>query len=1312
MVNSDARRPDPHSIGSPADFAAALTALRVQAGLSIRELTAALDKETGLSVAASTLGGWFGGSHLPTRKLVALLPALLTACGATDPAEHDEWVAALNRVRRLPGPRPIDSLTPFRGLATYEPEHAEFFCGRDALTAELVDLVGKPGPWRGPLVVVGPSGSGKSSLLRAGLIASLADRYHCQLFTPGDTPPARLARQVAALVGRSAEQFALDLTADPAGSGGRVRAAVATGNRSRGLVLVVDQFEEIFTACDDERHRQVFVEALSAMTEGDDGIRVVLGMRADFYPHALLLPRLQESLRRASFVVAPMTEAEIREAITEPARRATLTLEPGLVEILLRDAATTSIGLADGAAHNAVTLPLLSYALLATCRQARGRTLTVEHYRATGGIRGAVSGSAEDAFSQLDTPRQREIARRLFLRLVHVSTDTTNTRRRVRHEEILAGRSATEVVDIRRVLDQFLAARLISADADTVEITHEALLSAWQRLRDWLSADQSGQRVSRRLSVAAATWRESGRDPDLLYRGGQLQIARDWVEESDSRSHLTPSETDFLDTSAARQLDEQRNARRRVRRRYQLLSTVIALVLIAAGVTTYARQQQVNAERERAAAAQENTQALSRFVADESDRLRGQDVPLAMELALAAYRIAPTAEARSSLLNSTAVPSATRLIPPSGPAGVVTATRNGSVVAVGTGNGTVELRTVTAAGRLTPAGPALTGGRGPISALAFNGDGHVLVAATGSGLIRVWDTSVPTRPRALAPLAGLTSVALAVAISADGDIVVAGDTAGRVAEWDLAEPGAAVILANTGLPVRAIAFTPNGRTTAVGGDDQRVSMWRLSDPAHPVPMGALSGPNSRIFAIAISPDGRYLAAGTSAQHNVFLWDISDPSYPTAAGLPLGGPASWVNSVAFSPDGRTLAVGSSDNLLWLFDTGSHRVIAQLPHPHPIDSVAFPDADSVITATDDGVVRTWHLPGPVIPGARDSVFALSFDASGRKLGVGPGSEDNTLTVWNATNPQDPLQVGAALVNTTDQSAFSGSGALTPNGDTFAVGAENGSTQLWDISDPAHPRRIGMPMPASGGLVESVTVSENGRLLAVSSDDGSAHLYDISDPARPVALAQLTVPGSGSVYQTAFDPDTHLAAVAAINNEVYLWNIRQPTTPVLLATVGGFSSSAYSVAFSRDGRLLAAGSADDTVRLWSVDRSGRLRSLGGPLNGPVGYIYALSFNPDMNELAVGSTDDTVWLWDLNEPEHPVHLATLTGPTKGVLATAFSPDGRTLAASGHDPTVRLWDIDPVSAATWICATAGTPITTAEWSKYVPGPPYDPPCR
>ena len=391
------------------DFGRALTALREGAGLTIRDVARAVD------VPDSTIGGYFSGRHVPPLRPPDQLQKILQACGVTDPAVIAEWVETLHRVRRLPGRRPSGAPIPYRGLASFQPDDAGWFFGRENLIDVVVSQLGALYRDGGLLFVVGPSGSGKSSLLRAGVIPALRSRalakpgsasWPVALFTPGARPTEQLAEQVARITGAAS-----------------------------GVVLVIDQFEEVFTACSDERERTAFITALSALsrrTAGDQGpaALVVLGLRADFYPHALRYPELASALQHRQVLVGPMTETELRSAITEPARRARLEIEDGLVELVLRDLAPAAGEAGPGTAHESGALPLMSHALLTTWERASRGRLTVADYQAVGGIEGAVASTAEQAFGEL-TGAQQELARQIFLRLVHVADDTADTRRRV-----------------------------------------------------------------------------------------------------------------------------------------------------------------------------------------------------------------------------------------------------------------------------------------------------------------------------------------------------------------------------------------------------------------------------------------------------------------------------------------------------------------------------------------------------------------------------------------------------------------------------------------------------------------------------------------------------------------------------------------------------------------------------------------------------------------------------------------------------------------------------------------------------------------
>jgi Novel STAND NTPase 1/Helix-turn-helix domain len=442
--------PDPGRIANQRDFGRMLTLLRERAGKTIRQVAAAAD------IPPSTAGDYFTGSHLPHASARSVLPRILAACGEADPGVTDQWLEALARARRAPGRRPAGAPPPYRGLASFQAEDAQWFFGRDDLIRLLVSLTtgssrhghvsgGAPGDL--PVVVIGPSGAGKSSLLRAGLMPALRERNRSRpgagaertlLFTPGSRPLARLAKHLAPEAAAAAEAA---LRADPGRS-----VELAGKIRPPGLALIVDQFEDTYTDCQDEAERQAFIAALCALC---GPAMVVLGLRADFYARALAHPQLARALRASQIAVGPMTAAQLRQAIVEPARLAGLQVDHGLVELLLRDLAPQAGTGEPGTACDAGALALLSNALLATWERSRGKLLTVAAYEASGGIREAIAAAAETAYSELPA-NQRGDARRLLLRLVQV-TDGVAIRRRIPIDELSQGNDSCFRVSSRQV---------------------------------------------------------------------------------------------------------------------------------------------------------------------------------------------------------------------------------------------------------------------------------------------------------------------------------------------------------------------------------------------------------------------------------------------------------------------------------------------------------------------------------------------------------------------------------------------------------------------------------------------------------------------------------------------------------------------------------------------------------------------------------------------------------------------------------------------------------------------------------------------
>jgi WD domain, G-beta repeat len=772
---------------------------------------------------------------------------------AAGPSADEQRSAALDAARV-----PVSAECPYPGLAAFQPNDAERFFGRQQLTAVLVARAGEQLARPGLLMVLGPSGSGKSSLLRAGLLPAVAAgalpvrgswAWPRDLMTPGRRPLLELATRIASLAGIPAGALEADLRTDPARITGATRQALLTNARRQAntpgltpavgpavidldtsqqaeapdttsltaapqvcvgprLVLIVDQFEEVFTQCTDEQERRAFIKALCAAAGtampgiAADGrpIReqvdaretpalVVIGIRADFYARMTAYPELVPHLQDHQVLVGPVDEAGLREAIEKPAAGAGLVADAALVEVLLADlglhahrdatpAGTVEESPASAAAtgwdsYAAGRLALLSYALQQTWRNREGRRLTVAGYRATGGIDGAVAQAADSVYTRLG-PTGQDTLQRVLLRLVTFGEGTPDTRRRVNLAELTGsgdGERATGAV-----LADLIAARLVTADAGTVEITHETLLTAWPRLRQWLTDDRAGLRIHRDLTDAARDWEQQGRDPGRLFRGTRLAVARDWAAHHGQ--DLNAGERAFL---AASQHDQLRTTRRR-RTAVAALAALTVLSVAAAGV---AIQQRTNALQQRANALTARDQAIASQITTEAGLLTATDPSLAAQLDVAANQIGPTPDTKARLIATTTTPLASRLTSPAG-----------SVVSV-----------------------------------AFSPDGHTLAAGTG---------------------------------------------------------------------------------------DHKVWLWNLTNPARPARLGPpLTGPAGAVTSVAFSPHGRTLAAGTG-DHTVWLWNLTNPARPARLGPPLTGPAGPVDSVAFSPDGHILAAGTGDGTVWLWN----------------------------------------------------------------------------------------------------------------------------------------------------------------------------------------------------------------------------------------------------------------------------------------------------------------------------------------------------------------------------------------------------------
>ncbi|SEG99801.1 WD40 repeat [Nonomuraea solani] len=1278
--------------------------------------------------------------------------------------------------RQILAPNPAAQATeeraefsPYRGLAAFGPEDADYFFGRTELTRVLVDRVARQVGAGDLLVVTGPSGSGKSSLLRAGLIPSLrrAPGTEIAVMTPGSDPVGALAERFADLDGSHPADLRRRLESEPGSLVGLFRKAMGT----RQAVVIVDQFEEVFTACADEERRRVFIQALHALS---GTAAVVAGVRADFFGHCAAHAELVPALEHA-MVVGPMTSAQLRQAIEGPARRAGLTLQPGLIELILEDLGpgTTEPAPSTGAA----VLPLLSHALLVTWQHREDGELTMGGYRATGGIREALARTADATLDHLDLPG-RQSARLLLTRLIGLGEGQDDTRRSMPLAELLSG--TPEDDSLRQVLDRFVRARLLTVHADTAQIAHEALIRAWPQLRLWIESDRAALLIHQELGEDAAEWLRHDRDPAFLYRGTRLSAAQNaealWRTDPGRYPALTDLRSDFLRACQAAA------ARRFRRRRLSVLALVLLLITAVTGFATTAVMA-ARAEDERA-------RSLSRQLAAQSENIGDTDIDLARRLSTAAWHMAPTGEARLSLLKTLQSPERAILRGHTGPVERAEFNRDGSRLITYGENATARLwdgntgRIIAVprsrSGRTTLAefssdgsrlftvdedgviglwsaetGEAMGSsvrGRADWPVAAFSPDGSLLATGDEEGVVRIVDSATGDVVRSFADHEGGV---LMVAFAAGGSrLITSGeDTTVRVrkvvtgkvittiegtisARPSLNRSGSRLIVNEGGKtmlrdgstgkvimkPSKAadLVFTPDG--------SRMVASFPKGSELRSAATGELVARLGEIGAPDFSPDGSRMATTGYEDTAVRIWSVSSGKVLAD----LEGHAGWVTGVQFSPDGSLLATASSDGSAQLWDARTGKEIAVLKgHTDSVESVVFsPDGSRLATSGEDRTVRLWDGSSgekiATLTGHTGNVGRMTFSPDGSRLVT--ASEDLTARIW------DTFTGRAAVFKGHTEFVFGV--AINPDGSRLATVDHAGIVNLWDTAT----RRPMITRKYPKVPLNSVAFNRDGSRVAVTREDGAVEVLD-----GRTGQADMTLKGhTGAVRVVAFQPAGSRVITAGEDGTARLWEsatgkplaiVRAHSGTVFavayrpdgarFATVGsdgaarlwdgssgkeilsirGHADAVYAVAFSPDGSLLATGGNDGIIRLWDA-ATGKATAA---LKGHSGPVRAIAFSPDGTRMASAGEDATIHLWDRATGRT---ITTLAGHTAAVNAVAFGSDGRRLVSAGEDMTVRMWEVPiPAGPFTAACELLAAPMTKEEWSQYLPDDPYERVC-
>jgi WD40 repeat protein/DNA-binding SARP family transcriptional activator/energy-coupling factor transporter ATP-binding protein EcfA2 len=1228
LVVDDADRADLDALAALADLGGAITTLPVLAVVTAREADAlaalpsesviildALDLEAVREIAALYAPSW-AGDTVPAQRLLAASEGVArrvheaasswardatarrvgTVAGRTAAGraglrsmEHElaggvqELQATYERTSLLTEhERPL--VCPFKGLAAFEIDDAPYYFGRERLIAELVArLVGAP-----LLGVVGPSGSGKSSALRAGLLPTLSggvlpssDAWAQVLIRPGEHPLEEL------------------------------HSAMADIDRHARAILAVDQFEEVFTSCRHEDERAAFIAALTdAARDHQEGHVVVLAIRADQYGRCAEHPQLSALLAANHVLVGPMRRDELRRAVECPAERAGLRVESQLVDALIGDVEGEP-----GA------LPLLSAALLELWQRRAGRRLTLAAYEQTGGVRGAVGRLAEDAYCELDAG-QAKVARDLLLALVAESDAGAVERRRVTRAELEVEASQ----DVSRVLSVLAERRLLTLSEGAVEVAHEALLREWPRLRSWIEEDRDRIRIHHRLQTAAQEWHDHDRHDDWLYRGSHLLEAEEW--EAHGGLGLTGLKRQFLTASRG-------YARRgRVARRRRLAIAFGALALALVVITVVALQ----AVSERRDADRQRNLAVSRALALQSEKMVASDPELAVSLALWALDMAPTDEAGVALRQ--AVPAFHPYTTPrarSLDAETAAYSPDGRRVLTGETGGAATLwdaRTGREAGRLAaghgavraarwaPAGHrialgfadgtvALTDGSlrapdevlkadGHVNAVAFSGDGRRIAAALEDGTVRVGAADGAGRPLSVHSHDGEV---LDVDLSRDGGRVVSAGDDGSVRLWQAGRVDAQVLKPPGAQPETDVDFSPDDSSILAVGGDRRV---RLFDARTGTQRTSFSGQGRKLDSAAFSADGRRFATGgrdgvvriwaagvgppvavlrgqrsriedvgfgsgnrvvsTGEDGSVRMWDSGDAQAWT---LPAAG---W--SAGFDRTGARVVTGSEDGTARVYDAATGRLRTSLPGPAgPMRAEFSPTADEVLILNASNV-RVWPGSGDsakVVVEAPDggAMSDASFDATGKRI-VYVDSEPKVVVRELASTRE--VKLGAVPPD-----AYGAS--LAPDGQHVLVLGDR--FLAWRLDRPQRPERV---LRGHSGPVNDLDFSGDGRMVTAGSDH-TVRVWDRRDRTTVVMRGF-----QDEITKALFTDHNRQVLVDSLDGTLRLFDAG---TGELLAALDVPEAELTDLALSRDGRIATLGTGD-VVRVAPCDFCGSLRQV----------------------------------------------------------------------------------------------------------------------
>jgi len=1157
----------------------------------------------------------------------------------------------------LPEPK-----NPYKGLRAFEAADEQDFFGREKLIRKLLKRLEEKDTLSRFLAVVGPSGSGKSSVVKAGLIPALwrgempgSEKWFVVEMIPGARPIDEL--EIALL--RIASNQTLDLRAQlERDEHGLIRAAqLLLPDDGSDLLLVIDQFEEVFTLVESESERQQFLDLIHrAVTDPRSRVRVVVTMRADFYDRPLQYPKFGELVRSRMETILPLRAEELERAISQPAERIGISFEEGLVTSIISDVHYQPGG-----------LPLLQYALTELFESRDGRALTHDAYQHIGRAVGALAKRAEDLYGELSETGQ-EAVRQMFMRLVTPGDGTEDARRRVAQSELLSISESAELID--EIIDTFAAYRLLSIDRDlasrepTVEVAHEALLREWERLRGWLNESREDIRQEHMLAISAEEWITHGRDGSYLLRGTRLEQIEAWQNVTDLI--LTPDEKDYITESlhnreVEQQAEAQRAAReqtleRRSRNALRSLVAVAALAaIIATGLAIFAFAQLGQAKTSREDA--HNTTLL----VGAQGALADQNKDLALALALEAWGRDQTSPLAQVMLTQAAYSPGTvrRYTGHSQRVFAVVVTPDGSQMISGGDHGEIflwDIKTGKLIGRYEGHPDYGEEKEDFITSLAITSDGKTLISGDFNGMVIIQD--VQTR-RVMHKLQAHPSFISSIDISPDDQTFVTSSNNENIARvWDLATGDLMLEYSGHEGPVWSAQFSPDGQSIVSSDSTPVILRWDAKTGT--LQQRYEGGHASGVNRISVSPDGKHmLSAGDDT--DIVLWDVESGQVQGK----LSAHNSWIPTITYSPDGNYALSAAMDGTLILWDMTSLRPLRTFyGHTGGVRSGVFtPDGTMAISASDDGTLRLWRLfDGQVQQhldisdlGVEKWLAYTTHWTSAPNVAI--SSWFNGVTaLWNTDTGK--------VIRTLD----GGSSFVSPDGTRALIDLgmpysdQPTSALLIDIN-------TGQTIQEFGGLklgVLAADFSPDGKTVLIGSGgnkgNGIVYLRDVKTGKILYEIPRFEPPGA-----VAYSPDSTVTYVAY--QDGYLIARAVPSGEELY-NIKAHSAIIFGLDVSPDGSTLVTGADDNTIVLWDAATGTKLRQLTGHTGG-VRYV---EFSTDGKTIVSGGNDNSVIVWDIESGQMLRKYGNLPSSP---WTLALSPDGHELMVGYSNGNVQIWRID-----------------------------------